>query len=261
MTLKQATENLYAAFSDLPMPVRLDGCPCCISSDEIDVLLRKSLRELTDVDLSAFAASAPWTVGTWADYSYFFPRLLELSFEQNSLLSADSLLSRLNQGYQFTAEQLQAVQEVVWQRWLQTPLVLDDPLYAPCETVLGCVVLSQLPLQKALKAWLTFTEPLAPFQVASFINCLLPDVLAGQPWNVYLDDELSKSEAVNVRKQKANEEVINWLQTSEVEEYLLRALKHLHFPSPETFPYWLTRNIQEEFLNEALQHIKATGIK
>ncbi len=81
-SLEQAIDRLYTAFADVPKPHRIDGCPCCIEKKNIGVLLSAPLRGLTPDDLSAYAASAFLTVGTVADYLYFVPRILEISFRE-----------------------------------------------------------------------------------------------------------------------------------------------------------------------------------
>ena len=78
-SLENAIEDLYAAFSTVPKPQRIEGCPCCINEKKIEVLLRKDLRELAPDDLSSYASSAFLTVGSVADYLYFLPRILEIS--------------------------------------------------------------------------------------------------------------------------------------------------------------------------------------
>jgi hypothetical protein len=78
-TLEQSIDRLYTSFADVPKPLRIDGCPCCIEKKNIGVLLSSPLRELTPDDLSAYAASAFLTFGTVADYLYFLPRILEIS--------------------------------------------------------------------------------------------------------------------------------------------------------------------------------------
>lgn len=78
-SLSEKIDTLYAAFSDVPKPTRIDGCDCCISGDEIAALLSKPLRTLGGTELSSYASSAFLTVGQEADYLYLLPRILEIS--------------------------------------------------------------------------------------------------------------------------------------------------------------------------------------
>lgn len=79
MNLVDAIESVYAAFSDTETPVSVDGCPCCMAAEEYETLTAKPLRELTVDDLGKYSRSALLTMGTEADYSYFLPRILELT--------------------------------------------------------------------------------------------------------------------------------------------------------------------------------------
>ncbi|TDD23817.1 hypothetical protein E1287_38585 [Actinomadura sp. KC06] len=74
-------EDLYAAFADVPRPVELDGCPCCVGPDEGRPLLARPLRDLTAADLARYAAKVLNTWGRPEDFHYFSPRLLELAAE------------------------------------------------------------------------------------------------------------------------------------------------------------------------------------
>ena len=84
LTLTDATNRLYRAFSTVPKPRHIDGCPCCLDKQDIRDLLEKPLRELTGSDLSSYASSAFLTVGDAADYKYFLPRILEISATDSS---------------------------------------------------------------------------------------------------------------------------------------------------------------------------------
>lgn len=77
--LDNAIENLYVAFSNVPIPSQIDGCPCCLGDIDKDKLLSTPLREISADDISKYASSAFLTVGTVSDYLYFIPRIIELS--------------------------------------------------------------------------------------------------------------------------------------------------------------------------------------
>jgi hypothetical protein len=78
-TLQECINELYAAFSDVPAPKHVDGCPCCVGHRRIPQLLSSSLREIAPDDLAPYAFSAILTVGEVSDYLYFFPRIVEVS--------------------------------------------------------------------------------------------------------------------------------------------------------------------------------------
>ena len=76
--LQDAIEGLYAAFAKVRKPRHIEACPCCQSSEEIAILLSKEVRSISADEISRYASSAIWTVGTSADYLYFLPRILEI---------------------------------------------------------------------------------------------------------------------------------------------------------------------------------------
>lgn len=70
--------RLYDAFA-VPKPQAIDGCPCCIDRNGVDVRLGTPLRELSPDAPASYASSAFLTVGEVADYLYFLPRILEVT--------------------------------------------------------------------------------------------------------------------------------------------------------------------------------------
>jgi hypothetical protein len=76
--LRTAIDEQYRAFAS-PKPATIDGCPCCISPEELDVLLATPLRELSHEQLRRYAASALSTIGAVEDFRYLWPRIAELA--------------------------------------------------------------------------------------------------------------------------------------------------------------------------------------
>lgn len=73
-----ALAGLYATF-DAPRPRLILGCPCCIDTRNVDVLLSKPLGVLTSDELSRYASGVFLTVGGPVDYRYLLPRIFDLS--------------------------------------------------------------------------------------------------------------------------------------------------------------------------------------
>ncbi|MES2505924.1 MAG: hypothetical protein V4599_04420 [Verrucomicrobiota bacterium] len=78
-TLEDAISQLYEAFADVPKPMDIDACPCCVDSKNLCTLTSLPLRDIPADDLGPYAASAFLTVGDVPDYLYFLPRILECS--------------------------------------------------------------------------------------------------------------------------------------------------------------------------------------
>lgn len=84
--LRDALEKVYDRFA-APTPARIDGCPCCIERKTVGALHDRRLRDLTEQDLGAYAASVFLTVGDITDFRYFLPRILELAITHSSFSS------------------------------------------------------------------------------------------------------------------------------------------------------------------------------
>ncbi len=72
-------QALYDAFGDIPKPISIDACPCCVDRLEIEQLLSTPLKEITSRNLAGYAASVFNTSGDIDDFLYFLPRILEIS--------------------------------------------------------------------------------------------------------------------------------------------------------------------------------------
>lgn len=73
-----SVEELYRVFSADAPPV-IEGCPCCINTRSVDVLLVTPLRELSGDQLYRYITGAYLTVGGDRDFRYLMPRIFELA--------------------------------------------------------------------------------------------------------------------------------------------------------------------------------------
>lgn len=76
--VSQAVEALYRTF-ELPTPPAIEGCPCCISTRGIDVLLTTPLRQISGQALWRYVSGVFLTIGDKPDFRYLLPRILEVS--------------------------------------------------------------------------------------------------------------------------------------------------------------------------------------
>ena len=67
--LTDAVEAVYRAFAQ-PKPTIIEGCPCCIATRGVDVLLTTPLRELSGEDLWRYVSGAVLTIGGETDFRY-----------------------------------------------------------------------------------------------------------------------------------------------------------------------------------------------
>jgi hypothetical protein len=74
----KALETIYREFA-APVPSVIEGCPCCIATRGVDVLLTTPLRHLTGQALWRYVSGVFYTVGSECDFRYLLPRILEIS--------------------------------------------------------------------------------------------------------------------------------------------------------------------------------------
>jgi hypothetical protein len=74
-----ALQAVYSAFGQNRAPTRITACPCCISADEVEVMTRTRLRDLSAEQLEHYLSAVFLTSGAEEDFRYFLPRLLDLN--------------------------------------------------------------------------------------------------------------------------------------------------------------------------------------
>lgn len=93
--LAAAVEKLYEVFS-APPPPAIEGCPCCIDTRGVDVLLRTRLKELSGHALWRYISGAYLTVGGDCDFRYLLPRIFELAaFSPSEIPDTEIVLGKL----------------------------------------------------------------------------------------------------------------------------------------------------------------------
>jgi hypothetical protein len=98
--LNTAIAEQYLAF-ERPRPTSIEGCPCCVSAEDLAALISVPLRELSYEQLGTYAGAAMSTVGTIEDFRYFWPRLAELLVTVSPgqyFIDPERLLAKLRYG-------------------------------------------------------------------------------------------------------------------------------------------------------------------
>jgi hypothetical protein len=76
--LREAIRPVYRTFQ-MPPPLVIDGCPCCLDTRNTDILLTAPLRQISGLALWRYVSGAFLTVGGDRDFQYLLPRILEVS--------------------------------------------------------------------------------------------------------------------------------------------------------------------------------------
>lgn len=93
--LTGATDELYREFAT-PVPPIIEGCPCCIDTRSVDLLLTTPLRQLSGDTLWRYTTGAFLTVGGERDFRYLLPRIFEIaSVDAGDSPGAEIVLGKL----------------------------------------------------------------------------------------------------------------------------------------------------------------------
>lgn len=124
--VRDALEVVYREFA-APAPPKIEGCPCCISTRGVDVLLTTPLRELTGQELWRYVSGAFLTVGGERDFRYLLPRILDISVnDSGDALDPEIVLGKLPLANwrSWSPSEQRAVEEFV-DAWFELALASD----------------------------------------------------------------------------------------------------------------------------------------
>lgn len=76
--VQASLKTIYKLFAT-PTPNVIEGCPCCIGTRRVDVLLNTPLRDITGEALRRYVTGAFLTIGGERDFRYLLPRILEVA--------------------------------------------------------------------------------------------------------------------------------------------------------------------------------------
>lgn len=201
--LEEAIDRLYVAFAREPRPVDLEHCPCCVSDDQIDELLRSGSRRTMPADAVAdYATHALTTVGSAADFRYFLPRVLEVAVtggaggahraHRADLVDLELVCGRLRTAgwTDWSGDEQHAVRHLLKMLWEQTLQAYPGRL--ALDTVLCAIGNAEDDLTEYLAAWGTAlrTGQAAPAQQLSDLVSWSARVVNGR-WrlrNAYWDN-------------------------------------------------------------------------
>lgn len=155
--LRAALEGVYREFA-APTPAKIEGCPCCISTRGVDVLLTTPLREITGRALGRYVSGAFLTVGGEGDFRYLLPRILEVSANDPGQANGPEIVLgrlRLANWRSWPARQQAAVEQFMG-AWFDSALeqdladARDGWIGMETESVLCGMALAGLPISRWL---------------------------------------------------------------------------------------------------------------
>lgn len=227
--MRAVIKELYRVFKHYRLGDDFVGCEDCVSPTESEHLKSKALRELNVSDINRYAFKAITTWGEIHHFKYFLPRLLELSLENLDELSfPEVLFGKLEHAH--------------WKTWPKTEqaaieeylhLLSERYLWTTCETdrrddmttPLGCLAATGLSLLPFLNRWTAINTK----DAADRLCCLIDE---------HSDLLLSKGRLDTLwgDPEQASQELIQWLASDAVRNYLLTFEEEIRADNPFLFP-------------------------
>ncbi|MCP4635374.1 hypothetical protein [Sphingomonas sp. 3F27E9-B] len=90
--LRNAIEEAYRAFADVPAPQKLEASPLRDADATLRTLTASPLRRLGDEQIGPYSGWAMTTMGDARAYRHFLPRILELSVARAGWLGAEPVI-------------------------------------------------------------------------------------------------------------------------------------------------------------------------
>jgi len=124
--VRAAVETVYRQFA-VPVPPVIEGCPCCIATRGVDVLLTTPLRALTGAALWRYVSGVFYTVGSERDFRYFLPRILDVAInDPGDINNIEIVLGKLRPAnlHSWSADERAAIEALV-EAWFDRALADD----------------------------------------------------------------------------------------------------------------------------------------
>lgn len=226
--LRQAIEDLYAAFEGYPLPECTDPCMHCHEEEEELRLHARILKKLTHEDLYPYVWSALLTWGDVDTFKHFLARIFELTVEYDWGIPPEIVLSKLRDGEWRTwsdAEQasVRAYLMAVWR-----VILSDESFDIPADEWLCALGQAEDDLGPYLDEWHRNTHTSSRYQLARFIN---------DNFNILGTRRKLMNSFWSDRREQM-EQVINWLLQPSVSEILEQAFfEHPSEPESENLSW------------------------
>ena len=172
--LREAVDAVYRHFA-MATPSTIEGCPCCVGTRNVDVLLTTPLRDITGEALWRYVSGVYYTIGGDRDFRYLLPRILEISVsDPGNANNPEIVLNKLGMARwrSWAPDEQLAVTELL-DAWFERALVRDlseaDDGWVgrEAESVICGAALAGVPLDR----WLVrLTEPFAMPVLADLKN-------------------------------------------------------------------------------------------
>ena len=172
--LREAVDAVYRHFA-MTAPSTIEGCPCCVGTRNVDVLLTTPLRDITAEALWRYVSGVYYTIGSDRDFRYLLPRILEISVsDPGNANSPEIVLNKLGLASwrSWAQDELRAVTELL-DAWFERALMQDLSeaedgwVGREAESVICGAALAGFPLNR----WLArLTEPFAMPVLADLKN-------------------------------------------------------------------------------------------
>lgn len=155
--VRDALETVYRQFA-APVPLTIEGCPCCLATRGVDVLLTTPLRALSGKTLWRYVSGVFYTVGCERDFRYFLPRILDLAInDPGESNNVEIVLGKLKLAHwqSWSTDECAAIETLVdawFERALANDLIeaADGSIGWEAESVLCGAARAGLPLTRLL---------------------------------------------------------------------------------------------------------------
>jgi len=122
--LDEIIDQLYNVFGEYrteAAQLRDSSCPCCVTDEEINIIIKKPLKNLSSEDLGHFIRSAISTFGSINHYKHFLPRILELMTLESStdIIDDFTCFEKLNyaEWETWSENEIQIIEEFFTELW------------------------------------------------------------------------------------------------------------------------------------------------
>ncbi|MEQ8835298.1 MAG: hypothetical protein RID07_00675, partial [Lacipirellulaceae bacterium] len=206
--------SLYATFATYRLGDDFVGCDFCASTERSEKLASIPLRKLTYDDLELYSSKAITTWGNQRHFKHFLPRLLELTIAyRDEFLDLAVVFGKLECAHwdSWPTSEQNAVKDFFSAYWLfQLSIPISGTFEDAADTVLCAFSNACSTIDPFLSTWINTDSTEAHLHLAAFVLQNESSLMKKcELWNAFWNTTA-----------KPHAEVLAWLQSQEVIQYL-----------------------------------------
>jgi len=193
----EAVEELYIKFRKYNLKPHIEGCPCCTTEEDNNLLHSTSLRQLQHTHLQKYYFSGLLTFGDVDDFKHVLPRVCELmvTAPEQCPVNIEIILSKFSHAefWKWPADEYQCVTRFLLKLWeINRQIIIDDQRTPDFDEWFCGLSLAFPTSDLILSAWENDTSMISQLNIIRFFTDNYRSIKKNKLSNAFWNDSENK---------------------------------------------------------------------